>query len=482
MKKSRLRFFRMFWGEKKRWFLGCFFLGCFFLFGRVLRLEHLAWSEEEGSVSDHSENLKQAEEESTSNHSSNVLQIQDMEITTLLNALALRNKVNIVSTPEVSGKVSLNLSNAGLEDTLTAVTKSLGLSWTKDGSIYIVSKKETHKEGNALKPIISIFSINYADLKELSKIIQWSFEGLRVNIYTQERLMLVEAKPEDLPEIRRIITSLDLPPRQVLIEAQILEINLSDDTSYGIDWGNTFSESRDLKGQINSPSPQFPPNTVATDPSQFFFGLTKPSYYVKLSALEKKGDVKTLATPRLMVLDNKAAQILIGGRLGYYLTTTTETSTLQSVEFLEIGTQLKLLPQISVDGHIIMTINPEVSDGAISGGLPQKTTTSVSTSIMVKEKETIFIGGLIRTSEIKTRNRLPLLGRIPWLGPIFFSKASTQVQKKELVILLTPSLVSTDGVASLSERLKNNQPIDLNLKNDMEKWQKNIQNLHGDNE
>jgi len=252
--------------------------------------------------------------------------------------------------------------------------------------------------------------------------------------------------------------------------AQILEINLTDDTLYGLDWGDTFANGLNTSGQINTPGPQFPPNAAINDPSKFYFGLIKPTFYLKLHALEIKGDVKTLAKPRLMVLNGKSAQILIGGRIGYYLTTTTETSTMQSVEFLDIGTQLQITPQITNDGNILMTIHPEISTGSIEAGLPQKTTTSVSTSIMVKTGETIFIGGLIRNSEEKNRERLPILGRIPLLGALFFSKSTTTIRRKELIILLTPRLVASDQKIV---RGVDNEKKDA-LKKEINQWREKI--------
>ena len=462
--------------------------------------------------------------------------IRDMDIKTLLKALALKHKVKIVSTPNVAGRISLNLNQTSLEDTLTAIARIMGLIWTNEGSIYILSRdnhvdmeQNSQKEGgydsngsensagievrdaeqNALRtthyapstqetifrgrplclpgektvihyPLsvigentengklktdnsliqheadpksIKVFHVNYADLKELSKVIQWSFEKIRTTAYPQEGMILVEGDSKEVALVQGLIHSLDIPPRQALIEAQILEINLSDDMTYGIDWSGTFSQGHESSGVISSPGAVLPSDTSSGDASsQFLFGILKPHFYLKLSALEKKGDVKTLAKPRIMVLDGKSAQILIGGRLGYYLTTTTQTSTVQSVEFLDIGTQLKLIPHIAEDGNILMDIQPEVSDGSLSSGLPQKTTTSVSTSVMVKAGETIFIGGLIRNSEIKQRDRLPVLGHIPVLGKLFFSKASNQTQRKELVILLTPYLVPNRELDTSSQK------------------------------
>ncbi|MEW6380606.1 MAG: secretin N-terminal domain-containing protein [bacterium] len=411
------------------------------------------------------------------------LSIRDMDINTLLKALAIKYNVNIVNTPEVSGRISLNLKRASLEDTLTAIARIMGLVWTKEGTIYILSpdksvqasqeksgqsnqqgsqqdaqgKEDAQKKEEPPKSV-KVFRINYADLKEITKVVQWSFEKARITAYPQEGMLLVESTEKELPAVEHLIHSLDVPPKQALIEAQILEINLGKDQSYGIDWGGTFSQGQNTDGRFNSPGSWGSAAPKAGDTSsQFLFGIARPHFYLKLSALEKKDDVKTLAKPRIMVLDGKSAQILIGGKLGYYLTTSTETSTLQSVEFLDIGIQLQLTPHITEDGNILMDIHPEVSDGSLSSGLPTKTTTSVTTSIMVKAGETVFIGGLIRSSEIKARERLPVLGRIPLLGTLLFSRASTQNQRKELVVLLTPRLVTNaqESIKNIHEGREN---------------------------
>ncbi len=394
------------------------------------------------------------------------LNIQDMDIKTLLKVLAIKNNLNIISTPEVTGRISLHLSNADLEDTLTAITKTMGLNWRKEGTVYIVEKGKNKNEKDVT---IKIFPINYADLTELTAMVQWSFKDARTTAYSKERLLLVESEEKIFPKIENLISSIDIPPKQALIETRILEITLNDDTLYGFDWGDSFDGKTD-RGQVNTPGPQFTSENMVNDPSQFFFGITKPSFYLKLSALEKTGDVKTLATPRLLVLDGKSAQILIGGKIGYYQTTTTETSTLQSVEFVDVGTQLELTPHIANDGTIILTIHPEVSTGGLEGGIPQKNTTSVTTSIMVKSGETIFIGGLIRNSEIENIARFPILGSIPIIGPIFFSNYSKQTKKKELVILLTPHIISASSSGQTPNKVGN-------LQNEMKQWQEKIEEM-----
>ena len=251
----------MVWSKKNRaCLLSIVLLMCLFTFPRFSEATSITGPEE---IQEKIQEKKEEKKEST-------FHIQNMEIQTLLKALAMKNQVNIVSTPEVKGRITLNMSNATIEETLTAITKSTGLRWAKEGSVYVVSGGAA-KGAQDFKTVKS-FQINYADLKELSKIIQWSFAKSRIISYETEQILLIEDQPEEFPKIQKLISSLDIPPKQAFIEAQILEINLSDDTSYGLDWGDTFANTLTTSGQINTPGPQFPENAAGTDPSKIALG------------------------------------------------------------------------------------------------------------------------------------------------------------------------------------------------------------------
>ena len=139
-----------------------------------------------------------------------------------------------------------------------------------------------------------------------------------------------------------------------------------------------------------------------------------------------------------------ASLILIGSQLGYISSTVTETSTAQSVQFLEVGTQLRLRPFISTDGTIRMEIHPELSTGSVevknNFTLPQKEVTQVTTNVMTRDGCTVIIGGLMRTDLDTTTTQVPLLGSLPGVGFLFRHKTDTQV-KREVLVLITPHIV-----------------------------------------
>jgi type IV pilus assembly protein PilQ len=177
------------------------------------------------------------------------------------------------------------------------------------------------------------------------------------------------------------------------------------------------------------------------------FGFLDSSLGAFVEALETVGDTSVVASPRLLCLNKHRAEILIGQQLGYISTTVTETSTAQNVEFLEVGTQLRLRPFIAPDGMIRMEVHPELSTGSVElkgeFTLPEKEVTQVTTNIMVPDGCTMIIGGLMREDLDKRSGQIPFLGDIPGLGILFRSKSETH-RRSEILVLITPRIVNDE--------------------------------------
>jgi len=151
--------------------------------------------------------------------------------------------------------------------------------------------------------------------------------------------------------------------------------------------------------------------------------------------------VDILAAPQIMALDGETARLQVGDRLGFRVTTTTETSSLQSIEFLEVGTVMEVTPHIAKDGLIRMEINPKVSNGVVSVlGLPSEQTTEVATQMIVEDGSTIVIGGLLNATKGRIRSQIPFLGDLPLVGWLF-GRNTWVDDKSELVVLITPHIV-----------------------------------------
>lgn len=376
------------------------------------------------------------------------LRLKNADLVDVVKMLAEKGKYNIVAGPEVKGRVTLDLHGVTVQDSLDAALRINGFGYEKQGGLIFIrplSQEETKEPSSQLSTahplIISSYKVNYSDASEVVTILKESISKYgKINFNRSNNIIVVEDTEEKLKKIENILKELDVTPKQVLIEAKILEIRLSNDLQLGVDWSQIFKSgdaSFTLQGANFSHLPS------AGTPG-LFFNSVSPRFNLFLDALQQKGNLKTLATPKLVALDNKEAQIIIGGRLGYRVTTTSNQITTESVEFLNIGTMLKITPRIGNDGNILLKIYPKISDGVITQGLPSETTTEVTTSVIVKDGESLFIGGLIRDRKEKTDSQIPFIGNIPIIGSLF-KRNTDSITRTETIIVLTPHIVDSQN-------------------------------------
>ena len=274
----------------------------------------------------------------------------------------------------------------------------------------------------------------------------------------------------NLKAIDEIVTKLDVQPTQVLVEAVIVSVELTNTTQLGVNYAVVDKMGRAL-GTIGNGSDLvansgFNPATLLTVPLTTTAaalaaagringgtaqgGLSSPTDGIKfgyvsknnaffIRALETLGETKVLASPRLLVLNKQRAEIQLGQRLGYQTLTQNLTTSIQQVNFLNTGTLLRLRPFISTDGMVRMEIHPERSSGTVVNNLPSSNTSEVTTNVMVPDGATIIIGGLIEDTQDYSQQGLPGLHRIPALGALFGNKTRDRA-KRELIILLTPHI------------------------------------------
>jgi type IV pilus assembly protein PilQ len=259
--------------------------------------------------------------------------------------------------------------------------------------------------------------------------------------FAGQEALLVRDYVSVLEQIDQVVAQIDRRPTQVAIEAMILSVKIDDKNSLGVD----FELLRDRGHlRITSGSPLTDLASLNLDQGGFKLGFLDSSLGLFVNALESIGDTNVIATPRLMCLNKHRAQILIGSELGYVSTTQTETSTTQSVEFLEVGTQLRIRPFISSDGLIRMEVHPELSTGnvRVEGGftLPDKELTEVTTNVVVRDGCTVILGGLMRDELSNSTRQIPYLGSMPLVGPLF-RQTNEDTERREILILITPRIV-----------------------------------------
>jgi type IV pilus assembly protein PilQ len=245
-----------------------------------------------------------------------------------------------------------------------------------------------------------------------------------------------------IKQLDQVFVEIDVKPRQVSIEAMILSVRLSDNLTMGVN----FEALRDKNNvRLVSGSPLADLANLDVSDGGLKFGFLDASLAVFIDALETVGDTNVIASPRLMCLNKQRAEIQIGEQLGYVSTTVTENSATQSVNFLDVGTLLRLRPNIGNDGMIRLEVHPELSTGsvAVEQGLtlPNKSVTQVTTNVMCADGCTVIIGGLIRQDLQNSTSQIPFLGSLPLVGPAFRQKVEDH-DRTEIIVLLTPRIVS----------------------------------------
>ena len=354
--------------------------------------------------------------------------------------LSRTEKVNIILTKGVSGNVTLTLYNATLKEAIQGVAQSAGFWVEMRNGDYVIVPRETASDTPGAGTQIRTLKVQYSDTKQIADIAgKYASRFGKITPLIGRRLIVVEDIPGYVERIEKLVEQLDVQPKQVLIEAKILEVVLDESEQYGIDWRKVFGS-----GSIGTSGLSF--GSAATPTQGFFFSLLNSKLEIFLNALASKGRVRTLATPKLLALENQEAKAVIGDSTGYKVTTTINLVTQESIQFLESGVILKVTPSVDQRGRVMLRVHPEVSSATLSLGIPSKKSTEVTTELIAEDGQSIFIGGLIKSGSNQQRNAVPVLGTVPGLGYLFGSSTQS-VTASETIVIITPHVVSDPGQA-----------------------------------
>jgi len=181
--------------------------------------------------------------------------------------------------------------------------------------------------------------------------------------------------------------------------------------------------------------------SAAAPVTGFFFSIFTDHAEAFFAALATKGRVRTLATPKLLALENQEAKTVIGDSTGYRVTTTINLVTSESIQFLESGVILKVTPSVDQRGRVLMKVHPEISSATLAAGIPSKKSTEVTTELVCEDGQSIFIGGLIKSGSSFEREGVPVAQDLPWIGALFRNRLES-VTYTETVVLITPYVVT----------------------------------------
>ncbi|WP_145139721.1 type II secretion system secretin GspD [Pseudomonas duriflava] len=280
--------------------------------------------------------------------------------------------------------------------------------------------------------------------------------GVRITAQKSSNQLLIRTRPSQWNEIQSAIRRLDNAPMQVQIETRILEVSLTGSLSLGVQWylgnlaGNSSTEGVENTSGSQGALGQGGAALSSTD--ALFYSFVSNNLQVALHALETNGNTRVLSAPSLVVMNNQQAQIQVGDNIPITQTavTTTSESTYSSVQYVQTGVILDVIPRINPGGLVYMDIQQQVSDASSTtdaNGNPSISTRAVTTQVAVQSGQTILLGGLIQQSEAESDNSVPYLSRIPGLHWLF-GNTSRSRGRSELIVLITPRVITSTSQAS----------------------------------
>lgn len=363
--------------------------------------------------------------------------MKNADLADVMDMMSREQRVNVFVSTSNDETVSFSFYDMQLADAIRAIANAAGLAVEHyDGNYFIVDRDEAGKYAPDALTHVRSFELQYASVNEMESLLRpYLSEYGEITIFSERNLFLVQDTPEFLRRISVLVTEIDRQPIQILIEAKILEVTLTDEDSFGLDWSKLF--------QSDGGSGEFGTQGLSDSTSPgLFFDYTTPDIVATLDALTSQGRVRTLSTPKLLTVENQESTVIVGDRRGYPVTTTINQVTTESIEFLESGVILRVTPSVDANGQIMLDIHPEVSTGVIDPitGIPSQSTTEVTTQMIVQNGQTIFVAGLIKHRVDESKRGVPIISRVPGLGRLF-SKRQKISTNTETIVLIRPTIV-----------------------------------------
>lgn len=424
------------------------------------------------------------------------LNFQDIETRAVLQLLAETSGKNIVVSDTVQGNVTLRLRNVPWDQALDIVMTTKGLDMRQNGNVIMVAPAEEISARETadleaklaiseLEPMYSEFlQVNYAKASDLAALMTGGGGGSTmmsergsIGVDDRTNTLLVQDTAERLQDLRRLVRTLDVPIKQVLIESRIVVVNDDFSRDLGVRLGvSAFRESNSglttisgsgsgtdsmvssyLENQAIPGSPfllEYPSLSnrynvnvpIADAAGRFSLAVLGSDYLVdlELTALEAEGRGEIVSTPRVITANQKQATIKQGVEIPYQQASSSGATT---ISFKEAVLELVVTPQITPDNNIIMDLRVSkdnvgeiISTGGLGGTVPSIDTRSVETQVLVADGQTVVLGGIYETERRETIKKVPFLGDIPFVGALFRSKQRTD-NKAELLIFVTPRIL-----------------------------------------
>ncbi|NIF17545.1 secretin N-terminal domain-containing protein [Pantoea sp. Cy-639] len=390
------------------------------------------------------------------------LNFQDVEVRAVLQVMADYAGINLVASDSVQGRVTLRLEDVPWDQALDLVLLGRGLGRRQEGNVLRVAPLAELGESSLAERLPQVqdarpeplqrelIAIHHAKASELAELLLASLvdedgPSRRGSLGVDERTnTLVLAQPAArLAELRKLVTQLDVPVRQVMIEARIVEAGVDYEKALGVRWGGP------LYGQDNRlGSELFVDLGVERATSGVGVGLLRSDVLLdlELSAMEKSGNGEIISQPRVVTADKETARIIKGTEIPYQETTKSGAT---SIAFREASLSLEVTPQITPDGKVVMDVRVTKDEPDFVNALnnvPPIRKNEVNAKVRVADGETIVIGGVYSTSHNNVVDKVPFFGDLPYVGRLF-RRDALQEKKSELLVFLTPRIMSDQAIA-----------------------------------
>lgn len=439
------------------------------------------------------------------------LHVADEDLATVLEMLSIQSQKNIIASKNVKGRVTANLYRVTFYEALDAILSANGLGYMEQGNfIYVYTAEELKEIADASRVRISkVIELNYLNSNDAAEFVKPLLSSgtspgqIKTNgktstfpalgdtpsgsdDYAHNAMLVVFDYEDNVAEIERLLRSIDTRPAQILVEATILQTQLTEANAFGVDFsivanmnfgdfvqlgGPTAAANALIGGRTSSGGSGVLPadrggsaisSTVGNTAGQggLKVGIVSNDVAVFMRVLDEVTDTTIVSNPKILTLNRQPSRVLVGRKVGYLSTTTTDTASTQSVEFLDTGTQLYFRPFVTSEGMIRMELKPQVSDAVIreisdaTGAavtIPDELTNELTTNVLVRDGQTVVLGGLFSETTIASRRQIPLLGDIPILGQAFRGNED-ETSRSEIIFLVTPTIVNDQALAEAGQR------------------------------
>ncbi len=400
------------------------------------------------------------------------LNFQDIEVRSVLQLIADFTDLNLVASDTVQGSITLRLQNVPWDQALDLVLKTKGLDKRQIGNVLLVApaeeiaarerqELESQKQIAELAPLRrELIQVNYAKASDIAQLFasvtSADADSQRGSLTVDERTnSIIALETQDkLDELRRIVTQLDIPVRQVMIEARIVEANVGFDKALGVNWSGEFSLGDSDRyrvygddGLASTASTPFVDMGVIGATSGIGIGFVTDNSMLdlQLSAMESTGNGEVISQPKVVTSDKETAKILKGSEIPYQEASSSGATT---TAFAEAVLSLEVTPQITPDNQVIMEVivtkdEPDFTNEV--NGVPTIRKNEVNANILVADGETIVIGGVFSSETQTSHEKGPFLGDLPILGKAFRRDVKAE-SKNELLIFLTPRIINNGAI------------------------------------